>query len=84
MENLIKLKKNDIISFKYGTRRITARVVSNDGANIKWHSLEWSEKEAIIFGYQSLIKRNIIFVGEYRSLFKRLFSFNFSPVEFKS
>jgi hypothetical protein len=81
MEKLIKLKKNDIISFQYGTRRITAKVISNDGTHITWQALDWRKECTKTFGYYQLISRQMLYIGKYRPLLKRLISLNFSEID---
>lgn len=83
MKNLILLKKNDIVSLKYGSERINAIVIKNNGHEITWRAINWKTCYNETFAYPQCKTRRMIYIGHYRSLFKRLFSMNFSIIDFK-
>ena len=81
MTRISDLQKDDIISFMYGSHRIKARVLSNDGASIIWTALSWRRECIECFDYNLLRIRGMIHVGKYRPLWKRLLTLNFHAIE---
>lgn len=83
MENLIRFKKNDIVSLKYGSIRINAIILKNSGYEITWRGVDWKNCYSETFSYPQCHIRRMIYIGRYRPLIKKLFSLNFSHIDFK-
>ena len=79
---LFDLKRNDIVSLHYGFSRLTAKVLGNNGEYITWHSLQWLEDSAENYSYNQCELSKMTHIGTYRTFWKRLFTLNFSKVDF--